>query len=296
MIIPAPYTLLVQYRKELQEYSDNLPRETVSSVSEGVSPINNREHAEPDEDEDGRYAKNIPGLPQNKHIPELLKYVFTDELTSQLECELSLRTKPVPTCTYALVWLLFRPGTTVYASEGGRVHSAYVVDWYELEGLYEHTTEIIYDNPSRTRRGRYSRHRSGRGPPPLGLTDTVRPPPVPRGERAEFNPVPKSIIVNMHYLEFDGEHVGRRPHQVTIEPFDGEKEIVSLPVYPAEFARGSEAREYLVTRGQKYIKLCQPSYMSYEGDTIATVSTPSRKVRATPYYFCLNMSRPGRIT
>ncbi|KAK4939317.1 hypothetical protein LTR10_020406 [Elasticomyces elasticus] len=259
MVIPAPYTLLVHYRKELQEYSDSLPDEIMPAQSQMPSPTDNREGE--DEDEDGRKVEKVPVLPRKEHIPLLLDYVFTPELTSQVEDELSLRTKPVPMCTYAMAWLLFRPGTMVYAWGGGGLDSAYIVDYYELEGLYAKK-----DNRSRA------------GGAAGGLADALRPPPVSRGESAEFSQVPKSITVKMHYLEFDGEHVGRRPRTVTIAPFEGEKDIASLPVYPAEFARDLKVREYLVTRGQKYIKLSQSSYMSYKGDTIATVSTPSRKI------------------
>ena len=134
---------------------------------------------------------------------------------------------------------------------------SYIVDWYELEGLYG---------------------KDSRGRRPVGLADAVRPPPTARGELAEFSPVPKSVIVKLHYLEFDGEHVGRRPRTVTIAPFEGEKEICMLPVYPAEFAPDPKIREALVARGQKYIRLCQPSYMVYNGDTLATATIQSRKV------------------
>ncbi|KAI1626861.1 hypothetical protein EDD37DRAFT_676614 [Exophiala viscosa] len=259
MIIPAPYTLLVHYRKELQEHSDCLPEETISAQSGMPALADNQEGG--DEDEEDRKVKKVPVLPRKEHIPLLLNYVFTPELTSQVEDELSRRGKPVPTCTYAMAWLLFRPGTMVYAWGAGGLDSAYIVDYYDLEGLYARK-----DNRVRT------------GKAAGGLADPLVPPTVPRGESAEFSPVPKSIIVKMHYLEFDGEHVGRRPRTVTIAPFEGEKEIASLPVYPAEFARDPKVREYLVARGDKYIKLCQPSYMSYKGDTIATVSTPSRKI------------------
>jgi hypothetical protein len=106
---------------------------------------------------------------------------------------------------------------------------SYIVDWYELEGLYAKDSR---------------KHR------PPGLAEAVRPPPTARGESAEFSPVPKSTIVKLHYLEFDGKHVGRRPRTVTIAPFEGERAISMLPVFPAEFAPDPKIRETLVARGR----------------------------------------------
>ncbi|KAJ9633333.1 hypothetical protein H2204_007050 [Knufia peltigerae] len=259
MIIPAPYSLIIHYRRELEEFNDKLPDEKAStSVHEGPTLHTDANH---DSDfGDGECNTNtveVLELERKKHIPELLNYVFTSELKAQIDAEMSLRQKPVPMCTYAMVWLLFKPGTTVYAWGGGGLDSAYIVDWYELEGLYA--------KDSRTRH-------------PGGLAEAVHPPVITRGESAEFNPVPKSVIIKLHYLEFDGEHVGRRPRTITISPFEGEKEIFMLPVYPVEFARSPNLRESLIERGRKYIRLCQPSYMVYQGDTIATAASQSRKV------------------
>ncbi|KAK5254933.1 hypothetical protein LTR11_001693 [Exophiala xenobiotica] len=270
MIIPAPYALIVQYRKELQEYSEKLADQLVSLPrDEPASPMG---HGADDDDETGSRAARVPALERNKHIPLLLDYVLTPELKAQIGHEMALRKKPVAKCTYAMAWLLYRPGTIVYAWGGGGLDSAlliegsYIVDWYELEGLYAKDDKVRrpYAEPVRRRPG--------------GLAEAVRPPPTARGELAEFSPVPKSIIVKLHYLEFDGEHVGRRLRIVTIAPFEGEKEICMLPVCPAEFAPDPKIRETLVARGQKYIGLCQPSYMAYNGGTLATATIPSRKV------------------
>ena len=255
MSIPAPYTLVVHYRQELQAYSDALPDEPPTAEEDAHTPTLNKAHSEP-----GDIPERSVDLKSKKHIPLLLDYVFTPEFTATYDHEMSLREKSVPSCTYALAWMLFRPGSMVYAWTGNNL-DAYIVDYYELEGLY---------NKANTGRRRKN----------IGLAEAVRPPNATRGEIPEFSPIPQSILVRLHYLEFDGSRIGRRPKQITITPFEGEREIASLPVFPTEFAPEPKTKDALIERGEKYLKLCQRHYMFYQGDTITTASAPSRKVSA----------------
>lgn len=124
MIIAAPYTLIIHYKRELEEFSDKLPDQQAPTVREGPTLPTNADHDNDSGDEVSSNAVMIPELERKKHIPELLNYVFTSELKAQIDAEMSLRQKPVPTCTYAMVWLLFKPGTMVYAWGGGGPDSA----------------------------------------------------------------------------------------------------------------------------------------------------------------------------
>jgi hypothetical protein len=122
MLIPAPYALIVHYRKELQEYSGKLADQSVPLPrDEPASPMS---HGADDDNETGSRAAKAPALERNKHIPLLLDYVLTPELMAQIGHEMALRKKPVPKCTYAMAWLLFRTGTVVYAWGGGGPDSA----------------------------------------------------------------------------------------------------------------------------------------------------------------------------
>lgn len=258
MCVSAPYALIVHYRDELQAYSDAILDEVQSNQDDLPSPTTDRD--------DDTQEPNPPtvNLPPKQHIPLLLDYVFNTEFTATYDHEMSLRKKPIPSCTFALAWLLFRPGSMVYAWSGNSL-DAYIVDWYDLEGLYG-------TDPNARK--------------PRGLSELPRPPSGFRGELPEYSQIPKSILVKLHYLEYDGTRIGRRQKMVTITPFDGEREISTLPVYPIEYAQDPTLRESLIARGQKYFKLCQRHYMSYHSDTIATASTPSRKVSLLPLLPC----------
>ena len=268
MCVAAPYTLIVHYRDELQAYSDGIQDEVQSNQDEVPSPTTDR-----NDDNQERHLPRVI-LPPKQHIPLLLDYVFTPEFTATYDHEMSLRKKPIPMCSYALVWILFRPGSIVYAWTGNSL-DAYVVDWYDLEGLYS-------TNPNARKTG--------------GLSELPRAPSGFRGELPEYSPIPKSIIVRLHYLEYDGHRIGRRQKIVSITPFDGEREISTLPVYPIEYHQDANVRESLIARGQKYFKLCQRHYMSYHSDTIATVNKPSRKVSFLPLHpYCTVLNSVVRL-
>lgn len=258
MSVPAPYTLIVHYRDELQAYNDGLPDE-LNEVPSPTTELN-------DTNQESDTPK--PNLSPKEHMPLLLDYVFTPEFTTTYDHEMSLRKKPTPTTTYALAWMLFRPGSMVYAWSGNSL-DAYVVDSYELEGLYSN-----------------EKNKDGKS---IGLVDLVRPPHGLRGELPEFSTIPKSLVIKLHYVEYDGTRIGRRLKTVTIMPFDGEQEIGTLAAFPVEYAQDTGLRDRLMARGQKYFELCQRHYMSYSGDTIAVPGTSSRKVCLLP------PPRPGTL-
>ncbi|KAK5055923.1 hypothetical protein LTR84_012473 [Exophiala bonariae] len=260
MSVPAPYTLLVHYRDDLKAWNDKLSDEVASPITE--------------QNNDNLGATKA-SLPPKEHIPLLLDFVFTPEFTAIYDHEMSLRSKPVPTCTYSMAWLLFCPGTMIYAWSDKSL-DAYMVDSYELDGLY--AGEVVLDR----RRERTKTNQ--------GLADVVKPPNGIRGEIPEFSTTPKSLKLKLHYVEYDGTRLGRRPKTVTIRPFEGEREISSLAAYPVQYAPDQGLRDQLIARGQKYLKLCQRHYMSYHGDTIGALRQPSRKltgrvmIDSTMYY------------
>jgi len=62
--------------------------------------------------------------------------------------------------------------------------------------------------------------------------------------------------------------VGRRQHEVTIAPFEGEREITSLRVFPAEFIDSSpelSPRKRLEDRGEKFYSMLLGKQMDYNG-------------------------------
>ncbi|KAI9664612.1 MAG: hypothetical protein M1821_006058 [Bathelium mastoideum] len=87
--------------------------------------------------------------------------------------------------------------------------------------------------------------------------------------------------IHMWNLRFDSYQIGPNIVGMTIDPFDGEKEIGKLEVFPAEYAtteiNGASAasmRQELEDRGRMYYHLTVPRCMFFDG---LTTSFPKRK-------------------
>jgi hypothetical protein len=90
---------------------------------------------------------------------------------------------------------------------------------------------------------------------------------------------PMPLKVMMWYLDYNGIKVGRRSHEVTIAPFEGEREITSLKVIPAEFLDSKpelSPRKGLEDRGEKFYSMLNGKQMDYNGFSMAADKKPKR--------------------
>jgi hypothetical protein len=90
-------------------------------------------------------------------------------------------------------------------------------------------------------------------------------------------------IVNVWNLNFDGQVLTRSVQSIVIPVFDDEREITSLPLFPAHFHVDKDPlnplRQQLVDRGKRFVKMVKsPSFQEYSGPSklqgIRTVSKP----------------------
>jgi hypothetical protein len=91
-----------------------------------------------------------------------------------------------------------------------------------------------------------------------------------------------SVELQLWHLEFDGQYVQPQLRFASILPFEGEREIASLDIFPCEYLRqdvhGQEHETYrkqLEERGKLYYKLTTRQCMWYDG---LTLSFPRRQV------------------
>ncbi|KAI0856903.1 P-loop containing nucleoside triphosphate hydrolase protein [Xylaria cubensis] len=82
----------------------------------------------------------------------------------------------------------------------------------------------------------------------------------------EDNPV----FVHCIHLDFDGKIMGPISHLFTIQKYDGEREITSLPVFPLQHAKEVGLREKLIERGKMFFKVISVKHMHYTGLTLKT--------------------------
>ncbi|KAI1362713.1 hypothetical protein F5Y08DRAFT_261956 [Xylaria arbuscula] len=79
----------------------------------------------------------------------------------------------------------------------------------------------------------------------------------------------QGYTVCVWYLRYDGKVIARGSKFIDIPVFDNEREILSLPIFPAKFydnVDGGERRKRLIERGRKAFNLAKgPTYLEYTG-------------------------------
>ncbi|KAH7032405.1 hypothetical protein B0J12DRAFT_680514 [Macrophomina phaseolina] len=117
-----------------------------------------------------------------------------------------------------------------------------------------------------------------------GLTLTPPPPPAPPlPPNMKPPPLPKSSFsVDCYRWEFDGESFVPVVTVNTIKPYNGLKDITSLPVYPLYFNKKSGIiREALMARGKRFISLTKRAetvHRHYTGITLESDCTSAEEI------------------
>ena len=153
-------------------------------------------------------------------------------------------------CTYEWVWLLFRPGSIVYSWDHNTLKAHIVEEHDRAEG-----------------------DKTG---------GKIRPKVLSDADDEERLPPPERLKVLIWTIDFDGERLGRRRITVSIPAFDGEKSILSLPIFPKEYLKYDKrvhdtlsTEDFLTQRGKLFLEMARRTYRDYHGET---VTVPRRTV------------------
>ncbi|RYP65063.1 hypothetical protein DL770_009078 [Monosporascus sp. CRB-9-2] len=82
-----------------------------------------------------------------------------------------------------------------------------------------------------------------------------------------------SYQIDLWNLKFDGRFVGRSSRLVIIPPFDGERAITSLKVFPSEFIDkedNGKTKEQLEQNGKRWFELLRGGQVYYSGELLGT--------------------------
>ncbi len=106
-----------------------------------------------------------------------------------------------------------------------------------------------------------------------------------------------SYTLEMWYMDFDGQRFGRCECDRKIAPFEGEREITSLNVFPCEYldsTDGALTRKQLEARGEKFYRYLRCAQVHYSGKSLGSESKWVRLLcfrvqlyfmfRLTPYF------------
>ena len=210
--IPEPFALLIHHQSEL------------ASFRETCAPGKVRSESELCEREEKTY----------EHLGVLQR--FLEQRVGDSTRTESLRHEK-GFATFDMLWMLLKPGTTVYA------------DTY-ADGNYD--AYVIHSVTG-------------------GAASSPTSP----------------LVITMWFLEFDGRRMARSSSVRSQSPYNGEKRISALEVFPCEFWEDKPTERYpkdlqesLIERGKLFLKLTSRRCMHYDG---VTSSSPRRHVCAFSY-------------
>lgn len=111
----------------------------------------------------------------------------------------------------------------------------------------------------------------------VGVTTTRHRVKKPNEDEADFwkdfsqaeyadNPV----LIHCVHVDFDGLSLGPVQTTFRISRFEGQKDVLSLPVYHFRYARDGDLRGKLIERGRTFLKLAAIKHMHHTGSTMGT--------------------------
>ncbi|THX40507.1 hypothetical protein D6D10_03441 [Aureobasidium pullulans] len=78
----------------------------------------------------------------------------------------------------------------------------------------------------------------------------------------------ESFNMICYHIDWDSKSHSPVSYRIQIKPFEGERDITSLDVYPTKYHKDFEPiRQQLLTRGRKFLELTKPTHMRYRGRT-----------------------------
>ena len=78
------------------------------------------------------------------------------------------------------------------------------------------------------------------------------------------------LSVDLWSFDYDGDRFGPIETRVSIVSFEGEKNILDLPLYPIRFRKdAARFKAEMLDRGNKFCDLTKIAYRDYNGLTVA---------------------------
>lgn len=144
VVLDAPYHVLAHHMPELEKFRDSfIPKvATIARLKEdnGVTtPKIGSASQDAGDDENSEVTL--------RHVDKILEFMRSGNIYSQqLEEERSRHRLDPPLCTFPMLWLLYKPGTTVYISSSAGVE-AFVVSKVEAEASLSEQANFLM-NPA----------------------------------------------------------------------------------------------------------------------------------------------------
>ncbi|KAF2656120.1 hypothetical protein K491DRAFT_657139 [Lophiostoma macrostomum CBS 122681] len=177
---------------------------------------------------------------------ECLFAFINDDMQELFNIRRQIREQSLQKITFENLWLLFQPGIVVSSSdtisdnESSGFRIMHVTGGRQIIDQDNYSKSEVVDNtelPDQDTQDGYAMMSSR--------------------ECTDF-------VIDCFYMDFDGIAYGPRPQKFSIAEFSGERDIISLPVFPAS----KDVVGNLVERGMRYRDGVQKSLFLYAGPTL----------------------------
>ena len=220
-----------------------------------------QQHSVPLNGDEGRLHQ-LPNLTESNN--ETCKHELSDDLLAEKEAIIHLR---------ALLKFMKEDMKAVFERHhllcSSEASEATLVGFRDLWHIFAAGDLVVTDDPSPSRIYRVSILPAGH------LFSSKRPVTEIRmrseGSHKEVESVYKQesmsyLNVDVFYFDFDGRSFGPVEKRFRIVPFEGEKKITDLPLFPLRFHKDAASiRSKMLERGTKFCDLCTIVHREYNG-------------------------------
>lgn len=219
IIIAYPYQILMHYISALKDAKKN--------YEESCEDVSNNEL-----DEFG--AVVLSQKKQKTHALGVLLEFLSPIYSKEIEAGALMQALPIPMTTWSMLWLLFKPGTDVYAKVGGKWRAFVIMSAEEIKPHAKKWPYFMEEPPPQTAR----------------------------------------MSIKVWSLTVAGEGLLRRERRFDIDKFYGEREVSSLSLVPCEVydrLNGMGRRTELEDRGAIFYNILKslPKHFYYTGKAVA---------------------------
>ncbi|OAX78447.1 hypothetical protein ACJ72_07246 [Emergomyces africanus] len=178
----------------------------------------------------------------------LMDFIDSD-MQELLNLRYQIRENKLQKILFEHLWLLFQPGVIVISP-----NTRFKLRAYQVLHVTGGRRIIDIDN-----------HSKSEG---LDNTDNMNY-DIQEGYAVISSRQRSDLVVDCFYMDFNGEMYGPRPQRFVISEFVGERDIISLPIYPPNKAQADEGiLQRLQERGRKFVHCAAGRRHIYNGATL----------------------------